>query len=183
MAPALAALPIERSFLPGAVGRRMEPVDANDVEWSESSHGDVAFRRKRLAAAADADADLGCSLYELPPGKRSWPYHYHTANAEAIYVLAGDGLVRLGDDTHRISAGTYVPCPPTSEGAHRVVNDGDDPLRYLMVSTMQEPEVIEYPDSEKVGVFAGSPPGSRDERHVHGYYRTEDAVDYWDGED
>jgi uncharacterized cupin superfamily protein len=90
--------------------------------------------------------------------------------------------VRLGDDEHHISPGTYVPCPARPEGAHRVVNDGDDPLRYLMVLTMNEPDVVEYPDSDKVGVFAGSPPGSREERTVHGYFRTEDTVDYWNGE-
>jgi len=161
----------------------MEPVDVDELEWATSERGDAAFRRKRLAAAAGAGDDLGCSLYEVPPGKRSWPYHYHTANAEAIYVLDGDGLVRLGDDEHRVSEGTYVHCPAAPEGAHRVVNDGDEPLRYLMVSTMREPEVIEYPDSDKVGVFAGSPPGSRADRTVHGYFRTDDAVDYWDGEE
>jgi uncharacterized cupin superfamily protein len=63
-----------------------------------------------------------------------------------------------------------------------VVNDGEEPLRYLAMSTMRDPDVVEYPDSEKVGVFAGSPPGSAEERTVHGYFRTGDAVDYWDGE-
>jgi uncharacterized cupin superfamily protein len=161
----------------------MEPVDESDLEWEHAERGESEFRRKRLAAAAGAGDDLGCSLYELPPGKRSWPYHYHTANAEAMYVLAGDGLVCLGDDEYRVDPGSYVHFPASPEGAHRVVNDGDEPLRYLLVSTMDEPEVIEYPDSEKVGVFAGSPPGDRGERTVHGYFRTEDAVDYWDGEE
>lgn len=61
----------------------MEPVNETDLDWQETEHGETGFRRKRLAAAAGAD-DLGCSLYELPPGKRSWPYHYHAANAEAF---------------------------------------------------------------------------------------------------
>jgi len=161
----------------------MEPVNETDLEWREYAHGDAAFRRKRLADAADAGEDLGCSLYELPPGKRSWPYHYHAGNAEAMYVLAGEGFVRLDDTEHRVAAGAYVPFPARPEGAHRVVNDGDEPLRYLAMSTMNDPDVIEYPDSDKVGVFAGSPPGSREHRHVHGYFRNEDAVDYWDGED
>jgi uncharacterized cupin superfamily protein len=161
----------------------MEPVDESDLEWDEYEHGEAVFRRKRLAAAAGAGDDLGCSLYELPPGKRSWPYHYHTGNAEGIYVLAGDGLVRLDDEAYRLRPGTYVPCPARPEGAHRVVNDGDDALRYLVFSTMHDPDVIEYPDSEKVGVLAGAPPGSRDDRVIQGYFRKSDAVDYWDGEE
>jgi len=161
----------------------MEPVDVTDLEFERVECGDSAFRRKRLAAAAGAGDALGCSLYELPPGKRSWPYHYHTGNAEAMYVLAGDGRVRLDGDEYGVSADDYVHFPARPEGAHRVVNDGDEPLRYLMVSTMNDPDVIEYPDSGKVGVMAGSPPGDRGERTVHGYFRTEDAVDYWDGEE
>jgi hypothetical protein len=48
---------------------------------------------------------------------------------------------------------------------------------------MEDPDVTVYPDSGKVGVFAGSPPGGRDERTVEGYYRRADDVDYWDGEE
>jgi len=51
-----------------------------------------------------------------------------------------------------------------------------------MVSTMVEPDVTVYPDSGKVGVFVGAPPGGEGDRPVHGYYRHEDAVDYWAGE-
>lgn len=48
---------------------------------------------------------------------------------------------------------------------------------------MNEPDVTVYPDSEKIGVFVGLPPGGRDARSVHGYYRRDDAVDYWADEE
>ena len=160
----------------------MGRVNESDLEWSETERGATRFRRKRLAAAAGGD-DLGASLYELPPGARSWPYHYHTGNEEALYVLAGEGRLRDDDSEERLVAGDYVALPTGPDGAHRVVNDGDEPLRYLAVSTMNDPDVTVYPDSEKVGVFAGSPPGGEGERSVHGYFRPEDAVDYWDGEE
>ncbi|WP_435126575.1 cupin domain-containing protein [Halobaculum sp. D14] len=157
----------------------MPVVNEEDVEWTETTRGeDVAFRRKRLGAAADGD-DIGCSLYELPQGKRAWPYHYHTANEEALYVLDGDGLLRLDGDQHDIRAGDYVALPADESGAHRVVNDGDRPLRYLAVSTMRDPDVLVYPDSEKVGVMAGAPPGGDGDRDVDAYFRRGDAVDYW----
>ncbi|MFB6219992.1 MAG: cupin domain-containing protein [Halolamina sp.] len=169
----------------------MEPVNADDLAWNETEHGETAFRRKKLAAAvaerADgdrrADADLGCSLYELPPGNRSWPYHYHTGNAEAFYVLAGEGTLRTADDEHPLRPGDYVACPPGEDGAHRVVNDGDDPLRYLAFSTMRDPDVTVYPDSGKIGVFAGAPPGGEGDRDVSGYFERESDVEYWDGEE
>ncbi len=163
----------------------MEPVNESDIGWSETERGETAFRRKKLAAAATGDSDdanLGCSLYELPAGKRSWPYHYHTGNAEAFYVLAGEGMLRASDDEHPLGPGDYVACPRGADGGHRVVNDGDEPLRYLAVSTMREPDVTVYPDSGKIGVFTRSPPGSEGDRDVSGYYERGADVAYWDGE-
>jgi uncharacterized cupin superfamily protein len=160
-------------------------VDTDDLDWQDQERGETGFRRKQLseAAAAEGDPDLGCSLYELPPGRRSWPYHYHEGNAEAMYVLDGEGQVRLDGERYRIEAGAYVPFPEGEAGAHRVINDADEPLRYLAVSTMRDPDVTVYPDSEKFGVYAGSPPGGREERTVSGYYRPGDGVDYWEGEE
>jgi len=159
-------------------------VDADDLSWEDGGQGDAEFRRKRLSdAASEGDPGLGCSLYELPPGGTSWPYHYHEGNTEAMYVLEGEGQARLPDGHRRIEAGTYVHFPEGEAGGHRVVNDSDAPLRYLAVSTMSEPDVTVYPDSGKIGVYAGSPPGGREERTVSGYYRLEDDVDYWDGEE
>ncbi|MFB6130851.1 MAG: cupin domain-containing protein [Salinigranum sp.] len=160
----------------------MSVVDERDLEWSELERGEAHFRRKRLAAAAGGDR-LGCSLYELPPGGKSWPFHYHAGNEEALYVLDGRGRIRIGDDERSLKPGTYVALPADESGAHRVVNDSSEPLRYLAFSTMREPDVTVYPDSEKVGVFAGSPPGSDEPRDVHGYFRLADAVDYWEGEE
>ncbi|WP_265111263.1 cupin domain-containing protein [Halosolutus halophilus] len=161
----------------------MEKINDSDLEWDEydrdDTDGETAFRRKELANAVDAD-DLGCSLYELPPGTRSWPYHYHTANEEAMYVLSGEGLLRVADGEESLTAGDYVTLPANERGGHRVVNDGEDPLRYLMVSTMTEPDVTIYPEMNKFGVFVGSPPGGRDDRSFEGYYRIDDETEYWE---
>jgi len=157
----------------------MSNVNEADLEWDEYDRGENAFRRKELAAATDAE-QLGCSLYELDPGKRSWPYHYHTANEEAIYVLAGTGMLRGDDGEHDLTAGEFVALPADESGGHQVVNDGDDVLRYLMVSTMTEPDVTVYPEMEKFGVYVGSPPGGREERTFEGYYPIDADVDYWD---
>ena len=162
----------------------MPRVNERDVEWTQTDRDEARFRRKHLSAAASAEGDpaLGCSLYELPPGGRAWPYHYHAGNAEAMYVLAGSGRLRLDGEALDVEAGDYVPFPSGPSGAHRVVNDGEEPLRYLAVSTMVEPDVTVYPDSGKFGVYAGSAPGGRVERTVEGYYRLDDDVDYWEGE-
>ena len=160
----------------------MEKVSVDDLDWQTIGEGEQAFRGKRLAQAAGGE-DLGCSLYQLAPGDRSWPYHYHTANEEAIFVLDGAGSLRWNDETVSLAAGDYVPLAADASGAHRVYNDGDEPLRYLVASTMREPEVLAYPDSGKVGALAGAPPGGLGDRDVEGYFRASDAVDYWTDED
>ncbi len=159
----------------------MPIVNESEMEWTRRDEGGMDVRRKKLAAAAGGE-EIGASLYELPPGEGSWPYHYHTGNEEAIYVLAGDGQIRLDGEERPLTAGDYVALPADERGAHRVVNDGDAVLRYLAVSTMRDPDVLVYPDSEKIGVFAGSAPGGEGERDVSGFYRREDDVGYWEGE-
>ncbi|MFB6136317.1 MAG: cupin domain-containing protein [Halobacteriaceae archaeon] len=162
----------------------MDPVDESDLDWERTDRDEASFRRKRLADAAGGE-DLGCSLYELPPGGRSWPYHFHAGNEEALYVLSGAGVLRTPEGERDLDPGAYVALPADESGAHRVrvPGDADGPLRYLMVSTMRDPDVTVYPDSEKVGVFAGSPPGGTAERTVSGYFRRADAVDYWADEE
>jgi uncharacterized cupin superfamily protein len=155
------------------------PVDESDIDWSAIGPDDTGFRRKQLGDADGGD-QLGCSLHELPAGERSWPYHYHTRNEEAVYVLAGSGLLRLDDGEHSLSAGTYVALPTGEEHAHRIVNDGDETLRYLVMSTMDEPDVLGYPDAGAVGVYAGSPPGGdEDDRVLSGFFDPEDRLDFW----
>jgi hypothetical protein len=64
-----------------------------------------------------------------------------------------------------------------------MTNTSSQPCRYLVISTMQEPDIGVYPDSDKVGVFAGAAPGGLAElRTLSGFFRRSAAVDYWDGE-
>lgn len=160
----------------------MQPVNESDLEWSETEHGETQFRRKQLGKAAGSDY-LGCSLYELDAGSKSWPYHYHAANEEAIYVLAGTGSIRVNGEIFDIESGTFVPLPVGESGGHRVINDANETLRYLVISTMEDPDVTVYPDSEKFGVYVGSPPGEQDGRTFDGYYKIDDDVDYWRDEE
>ncbi|GGN11646.1 cupin domain-containing protein [Halarchaeum nitratireducens] len=154
----------------------MEPVDATDLDWTGTDTDRMTFRRKKLGAAAGGDA-LGCSLYELAPGDSAWPYHYHAANEEALYVLAGGGRLRTANGEYAIEAGDYAAFPTGEAGGHRVVNDGDDALRYLVVSTMAEPEVVRYPDGEGVGVMVGGAPGAG-ERDFEAWFKKSDARSY-----
>jgi uncharacterized cupin superfamily protein len=134
--------------------------------------------RRRLGAAAGGEK-LGCSLYELPPGKAAFPLHAHLSNEEAVYVLEGEGVLRLGAGEHAIRAGDYLAFRAGGE-AHQVINRSSAPLRFLAFSTMTYPEVATYPESQKLGVYGG--PAKADRRDL-GVYKLSSAVGYWEGEE
>ncbi len=97
---------------------------------------------------------LGCTLTVVPAGKRAYPFHRHHVFSELFYILSGSGEVRLDDRTLPVRAGDLIASPAGAE-AHQIVNTGKDELRYLAISDMDTVDVIDYPDSEKMGVAAG----------------------------
>ena len=87
-----------------------------DLGWAEHSHGErFGYRRKSLSSATGGRR-LGCSLYEVAPGRRAWPYHYHGANEEAIYVLEGSGTLRVGGEKVSLERGDYAALPAGAGG-------------------------------------------------------------------
>lgn len=161
-------------------------VQQDELDWVEGGHGErYASRRKQLGAAAGGQR-LGCSLYEVEPGKAAWPLHYHLANEEAIYILEGSALLEHGAQRVSLEAGAYVALRVATQEqthAHRLTNVGQGVLRYLCVSTMREPDVTIYPETGKVGIFAGAAPGGPKEARTYEAY-LDDRIrrGYWDGE-
>ena len=104
----------------------MKLVHANDLPWAPSlQRGAYHQRHKALG-----DGRLRASLYELAPGKKSFPFHAHALTEEALYVLSGRAQVRSPDGLTPIGPGDYVAFPAGGP-AHQLVNDGADPLVYL----------------------------------------------------
>lgn len=162
----------------------MRPVQSDQLDWEPAAAPEGwGADRKRLAAASGG-RELGASLYRLAAGRTSFPLHFHHGNEEAIFVLSGVGTLRGADVEHEVRAGVWVSLPRGAEHAHQLCADKGEELVYLCVSTMNSPDITEYPDSGKLGVFAGSAPGgSVAERTRVGFYRIDDATSYWQGEE
>jgi uncharacterized cupin superfamily protein len=111
--------------------------------------------RKRLAAETGAK-ELGCSWYELLPGRQSFPHHFHFGNEEAFFILSGEGTLRLGNEKYLVRTSDYISCPAGADTAHSITNTGSEPLRYLALSTTQPTDVVVYPDSGKFAAFGGA---------------------------
>lgn len=133
--------------------------------------GAFVQRRKALGGT-----NISCGLWELPPGKKSFPFHMHHVTEEAMFVISGTAQVRTPEGLTPIGAGDYVSFPP-SDGAHQLINDGTEPLVYVGISAPKGVDVVEYPDSNKVASSVGTGPDAK--RFM---FKKDSAVGYFDGE-
>ncbi len=120
------------------------PVDLKQPVWEPDR-----FPGRHVApVGAQAGArELAASVYELDPGAVGSPLHVHHANEELLLVLTGTPSLRGPDGTQLLSAGAVVAFPRGRAGAHSLVNRSDAPVRYVVVSTTNHPDVVEYPDT------------------------------------
>lgn len=140
--------------------RHPNVVNVDEVEAREQARGGFCTRARRLGPEAGGRA-LGCSYHEIPPGKTAFPFHFHSAFEEAIYVLEGEASMRIGKDTIALRAGDYVGIPPGPEHAHAITNSGSGTLKCLFLSSPATPttlDIVAYPDSKKIAFASGVDP-------------------------
>lgn len=114
---------------------------------------------------------IGGSIYELPAGEQTFPYHFHHGVEEWLLVLDGTPALRTPVGERELRRGDVVCFPSGPDGAHAVRGPG----RVLILSANRTPSISVYPDSDKLGTR----PKVDDDRLN---FRRSDAVDYWDGE-
>jgi uncharacterized cupin superfamily protein len=158
--------------------RHPNVVHRDEVPPMPMKKGKHQMELRRLGAAAGGEM-IGANLTEVAPGSVSFPFHYHCATEEALYVLRGTGVARIGDARVPVREGDWLAFPTGAAHAHQMINDGTEPLVYLCVSaSAQKVDVVAYPDSKKVAASAGT-----FEKPLHRWVsRQGESVDYWDGE-
>jgi uncharacterized cupin superfamily protein len=150
---------------------------------SGSAAHHFAVSTARISQALGAQK-LGYNVSTVPPGKAAYPFHSHRVNEEMFLILSGTAELRLGSATYPLREGDVIACPPGGpETAHQIRNSGTTDLRFLAVSTRLSPEICDYPDSRKFGVYAELPP-ARDGTPAYFAHMARDelSLDYWDGE-
>lgn len=147
-----------------------EPLELRDHE---------GFRARRIRVGHMLGTErLGASVWELEPGQAAYPYHFHLTEEELVVVLAGRPSVRTPDGWRELVEGDLVSFPRGEGGAHQLANRTSEPVRFLALSTNGEPDLVFYPDSQKLGAAERRPDGSGFSQ----WFRIADAVDYYDGE-
>jgi uncharacterized cupin superfamily protein len=145
------------------------------LDWDSENDRD-GYRHRVTAVGRRLGASLlGASVYELPPGEKTWPYHYELGCEEWLIVLSGRPTLRGADGERELEPGDLAVFPEGPTGAHLVANRTEEPCRVLILSSKSPLAVVHYPDSGKVGIWT----------QATGYQamvRSEPQLDYWDGE-
>jgi uncharacterized cupin superfamily protein len=137
------------------------------------------FRSRRARIGYELGTELiGCSLWELPPGEAAYPYHYHYSDEELVIVLSGRPTLRTPEGSRELEEGEALRFELGETGAHQIFNATDQTATFLAVSSHGRPDVVVYPDADKIGVGERPPKGGG----LRAFFKRDDAVGYFDGE-
>ena len=158
--------------------RHPNVVNRDEVPEMPMEKGKHRVKFRRLGGNVGLQM-LGANLSEVAPHSVSFPFHYHCATEEALYILRGSGEARIGDARVPVREGDFVAYPVGPGHAHQMVNTSSEPLVYLALSaSVQKVDVVGYPDSKKVAATAGT-----FEKPIHRWISREgESLDYWEGE-
>jgi uncharacterized cupin superfamily protein len=154
----------------------VQVVNVLGQEWDPGQWPEHENYEKRWCRVGDRLGGelLGGTLYELLPGKKSFPFHWHHGTEELLVVLEGEPTLRTPDGERRLERGDLVSFPRGPGGAHLLRNETDAPARFLMLSSVVDYDILQYLDSGKIGIRSEG---------LRLNVRPESGVDYMDGED
>lgn len=145
-------------------------VNINEVPYKhKNEHKDYEYFKHVLIPAGSSLC--AASLYEIPPKKAAYPYHFHVKNEEMFYIISGTGLLKTPEGERTVSAGDFLFFPPNENGAHKLTNNSEsEKLVYLDFGTRNDLDAAFYPDSNKIGVWG---------KDINKLYTVSDDKDYY----
>ena len=139
----------------------------------KDEHEGYEYYRKKFIPFGSAKNTL-VSVYEIPPGKSAYPYHYHHKNEETYYILSGEGILKTPDGGRKVTAGELLFFPTGPEGAHKITNSSEtEMLTYIDFDVVHDIDIAVYPDSDKIGIWG---------KGINKIYPEDADVDYYHGE-
>jgi uncharacterized cupin superfamily protein len=136
-------------------------------------HEDYEYFRRKFIPFGDARNTL-VSVYEIPPRKSAYPYHYHYKNEETFYIISGEGILQTPDGEKKVTAGDLLFFPTGPAGAHKLTNTSEiNNLVYIDFDVVHDVDIAMYPDSDKIGIWGMG---------INKLYHQSADVDYYDGE-
>ena len=139
----------------------------------KAKHEGYEYFRRKFVPFGEAKQTHVC-VYEIPPGKAAYPYHFHYKTEETFYIISGTGILRTSEGEREVRGGELIFFPAGEEGAHKLTNISDtENLVYIDFDVPHDLDVAVYPDSDKIGVWGMG---------INQMYPKSANVDYYDGE-
>jgi mannose-6-phosphate isomerase-like protein (cupin superfamily) len=119
---------------------------------------DVPGEFRRLTGALGCE-QLAVTLIRVPPHSdfEQGTGHYHEEIEELYVIATGTLTMRLGDDVHKVGAGSVVRVAPRTPRSHR--NEGDEPVEIWAVSRR-----LGHGDAVKIDEFWEASPDAAQRR-------------------
>lgn len=155
--------------------REIQITNKNLIEPKHKSEYEPYEYYKYEVTTRSKESQCYVAIYEIPPQKANYPYHYHLKSEEVFYIISGNGILETPNGNKTISAGDIIVCPPSEKGAHRIINSSQtEMLIYLDFDTVNYPDIVYYPNSDKVGIILNGETSTFYKKHTH--------VAYYEGE-
>jgi uncharacterized cupin superfamily protein len=119
-----------------------------DVPGSDSDPDEIVSGRGVTQRLSDAGglSRMGVRHQVLEPGARTSDRHWHEAEDEFLYVLAGEVTVVENDGPHRLAPGDFACWPAGVANAHSVENRSAARCSFLVAGSRPAEDVCHYPD-------------------------------------
>ena len=158
-------------------------VNIDDLDYMDFGDGGKFQAKLAMMGGIVGAKKLGYNITRISPGKAAFPYHLHHKIEEMFFILEGEGTLRFNETEYPIKKGDVIAGPTGLGTAHQIRNTSDAELVFLAVSTLETPDVAEYPDSDKYAVICGDLPGGDPSKADFRIVAKKDAgVGYFEGE-
>jgi mannose-6-phosphate isomerase-like protein (cupin superfamily) len=104
----------------------MDIINRNQTEAFTTADGSTI--RELLAHRNSSIRNQSLAEAVLAPGQ-STAAHYHPRAEEIYYLLSGQGLMTIGDESREVTPGDAIAIPPASP--HTILNTGSEDLVFL----------------------------------------------------
>ncbi|MCG9129653.1 cupin domain-containing protein [Candidatus Poribacteria bacterium] len=146
-------------------------INIDDLDWIQRDPPHpYGFELKDIDAFIGAK-NIGYCVYKLHPGKATFPMHLHHFGEEMCYVMEGNCTLKTPRGDMEVRDGDFIAFPPGEVGAHKFINESDQPVILFILGTSIPHDVSEYPDSNKVLPYV-----------LRKIYRKDETLEYFDGE-
>jgi uncharacterized cupin superfamily protein len=132
-------------------------MNVHDSDWDvERAIGQGKMRMLHLGRRLGGEL-LGATVFELEPGLHGVS-HLHHGNEEWVVVLEGTPTLRTPDGERDLQPGDVEVFRRGADGTHAISNHSEAACRFMVLSSMRHPDVVEYPDAGVIGAIVGDAP-------------------------